>query len=296
MDPAELTKRVDELASTGVKVLSSLLPVAGPTTRGGGARAPDRAGHDRRSRRDAISGGDQRGREGLCPHVAIPLELAPPEMRAKVAAAPFGPPRIPYYEYLASLKDDDPALARYAATLGASGVMLIPTLSLSTWIFRGTATRGPNRRPHCWIPLTSTCRRIRKPASVRRRRTRGMASHQDSAKMSRSSRSGTAKRVHGICRERNRRVGHDAGNLAAHRTGTSRQGLPDARQALAAATANVGTAFAWRDVGQVQAGIQRRSPGAGRGSHCGHREREGIDRLMVAGALIDRAALLRAGK
>ena len=59
------------------------------------------------------------------------LELAPPDVRAGVAAAPFGPPRRAYYDHLNTIKDDDPALTRYAATLAASGVALIPTLALS---------------------------------------------------------------------------------------------------------------------------------------------------------------------
>ena len=226
------------------------------------------------------------------------LELAPPDMRAKVAAAPFGPPRIPYDEYLTRVKEDDPALARYAATLGSSGVVLIPTLSLCTWIFPGTATHGPNRLPGCWIPLTSTCRRIRRPASVRRRQTRrGMGSRRDSTNISRSSRPGT-------CKAGARYLagsGTDAlGTMPGISLHTELELLVKAcltpRQALAAATANVGTAFAWRDVGQIRAGYNADLLVLDADPTADIANVKRIDRLMVAGALIDRAALLRAGR
>ncbi len=58
------------------------------------------------------------------------LELAPAEMRAAVAADPFGPPKATYYDYLTRLPADDPALGQYASVLGRARVGLIPTLSL----------------------------------------------------------------------------------------------------------------------------------------------------------------------
>jgi hypothetical protein len=57
------------------------------------------------------------------------LELAPPAMRREVAAAPFGTPREIFYEYLTTIRSDDPALKKYAAVLGSAHVGLIPTLS-----------------------------------------------------------------------------------------------------------------------------------------------------------------------
>src|SRR5262245_7009538 len=59
------------------------------------------------------------------------LELAPPEMRQEVAGAPFGPPRIKYYEFLTRLSSSDPGLKQYASVLASSRAGLIPTLSLN---------------------------------------------------------------------------------------------------------------------------------------------------------------------
>jgi hypothetical protein len=58
------------------------------------------------------------------------LELAPPDMRRKVAAVPFGKPREIFYEYLTRIGAADPALRQYARMLGSANVGLIPTLSL----------------------------------------------------------------------------------------------------------------------------------------------------------------------
>ena len=58
------------------------------------------------------------------------LELAPPEMRLEVAAAPFGHPREKFYEYLTHIGSTDPLLKQYAHVLGSARVGLIPTLSL----------------------------------------------------------------------------------------------------------------------------------------------------------------------
>ena len=59
------------------------------------------------------------------------LELAPPALRDAVAKAPFGPPRRPFYEFLAQVPDDDPGLIRYAKVLAAGRTGLIPTLAMN---------------------------------------------------------------------------------------------------------------------------------------------------------------------
>ena len=59
------------------------------------------------------------------------LGLAPRELRDQVARAPFGPPRRQYHEFLAGVRDDDPALARYAKVLAAGRTALIPTLAMN---------------------------------------------------------------------------------------------------------------------------------------------------------------------
>ncbi len=59
------------------------------------------------------------------------LELAPAALRAEVAKAPFGPPRRRFYEFLASLQPGDPSLARYAKEVAMGRAALIPTLAMN---------------------------------------------------------------------------------------------------------------------------------------------------------------------
>jgi len=58
------------------------------------------------------------------------LELAPSEMRNAVSKDPFGPPRTTFYQYLADLNSDAPAVAQWAKHLARGAVALIPTLSI----------------------------------------------------------------------------------------------------------------------------------------------------------------------
>src|SRR3954468_3217364 len=120
MDSAELTRRVDDLASGGIKLLllhyslhpEQLRVVAAPARDIGLGTI---GGLGATTYPEAIAAGVK----AFVHTSRYSLELAPPDLRARVAAAPFGPPRIPYDEYLTSVKEDDPVLARYAATLGS---------------------------------------------------------------------------------------------------------------------------------------------------------------------------------
>jgi hypothetical protein len=58
------------------------------------------------------------------------LELASEEMRKAITLEPFGSPRTRYYEYLARLDPDSTVVARWGERLAHSKVALIPTLSL----------------------------------------------------------------------------------------------------------------------------------------------------------------------
>jgi hypothetical protein len=299
MDPAELTTRVDELAGGGVKVLLlhySLLPdqlrVVAAHARRIGLGTIGELGAT--SYPEAISAGVR----AFVHTSRYSLELASPDLRAKVAAAPFGPPRIPYYEYLASLKDDDPALARYAATLGASGVMLIPTLSLSYLDLPG------HRNP--WAEPVA---RLLDPADLNLPADPKTGERPVPANPTRDGfPPGFNEHLQVIearyCKAGARYLagsGTDAlGTMPGISLHTELELLVKAcltpRQALAAATANVGTAFAWRDVGQIRAGYHADLLVLDADPTADIANLKRIDRLMVAGALIDRAALLRAGK
>jgi hypothetical protein len=126
-----LTQQVDSLARAGFKVLLLYYPLSPEQT----------AAVVRRARELGIATIGELGftpypeaiRAGVHAFVHVSrysLELAPPEMRIQVAAAPFGPPRTQYYEYLAHISPTNPLLKQYASILGSSGVGLIPTLSL----------------------------------------------------------------------------------------------------------------------------------------------------------------------
>ena len=299
MDPAELTTRVDELAGGGVKVLLlhySLLPdqlrVVAAHARRIGLGTIGELGAT--SYPEAISAGVR----AFVHTSRYSLELASPDLRAKVAAAPFGPPRIPYYEYLASLKDDDPALARYAATLGASGVMLIPTLSLSYLDLPGHRN-----------PWTEPVARLLDPADLNLPADPKTGERPLPANPTRDGfPPGFNEHLQVIearyCKAGARYLagsGTDAlGTMPGISLHTELELLVKAcltpRQALAAATGNVGTAFAWRDVGQIRAGYNADLLVLDADPTADIANLKRIDRLMVAGALIDRAALLRAGK
>src|SRR5207253_10352106 len=53
------------------------------------------------------------------------LELASPEMRDAVAKAPFGAPRTGFYQFLADLDPDSPAVKKWGARLSAARTALI---------------------------------------------------------------------------------------------------------------------------------------------------------------------------
>ncbi len=179
------------------------------------------------------------------------LELAPEPMRTELALEPFGPPRTRFYEFLTRLDPDSPAVTRWGARLGRSRVALIPTLSLYYLDLPGHAN-----------PWAEPIARILDPDGIQRPadRVTGLAPPAPGVP------AGLSQNVLRI-EQRYQRAG--ARDLAG--SGTSAFGtLPgislhnelamlvdlglQPRQALAAATRDVGEAFAWRQIGLVEAG------------------------------------------
>ena len=185
------------------------------------------------------------------------LELAPPALRAEVAKAPFGPPRRRFYEHLTAVRDDDPTLQRYAKTLAAGRTALIPTLAMNYLELPGHA--NPWRKP---VAVLLDPRDIHLPADRETgEQTRAENSVRDAFPP------GAAARLQNIeaayCRAGATYLagsGTDAfGTMAGISLHIELEMLVKAcltpRQALAAATGNVGTVFGWPRVGQVKPGF-----------------------------------------
>jgi hypothetical protein len=218
------------------------------------------------------------------------LELADPETRAAVAANPFGPPRTAFYEYLAGLDPDSPVVTSWAQRLAASRVAHIPTLSLSYYDL-----------PEHDNPWTDPIAAILDPAGIhlpvdresgKRERPPGIAAGLPASLL----------RIE----ERYRRAGapYVAGS------GTSAFGtLPGIalhlelrllvqigltpRQALAAATSNVGEVFRWSRVGRVAAGYDGDLVVVDADPTVDIRNLEKIRMVVLAGEIVDRPALLK---
>ena len=218
------------------------------------------------------------------------LDLAP-QMREAVARAPFGPPRTRFYELLAGLDPGDAVVENYAHRLAASGVALIPTLSLYASELPGRD--NPWREPIAQIldpkdihlPVDRVTGRpppapgvpTGLSASVLRLEARYCRAGAKYVAGSGTSAFGTLPGIalHGELKEL---VGI---------------GLSP-RQALAAATANVGRTFRWPRVGVLEAGafpdlvVVEEDPTRDVGNL------KKIRMVVAAGRVVDRKALLKA--
>ena len=294
MSLLELTAQVDERARKGVSVLLLNYPMAPDQTRAVAARAAELGlgtiGElGATTYPEAIAAGVR----AFVHTSRYSLELAPPDLRAKVAAAPFGPPRIPYYEYLSTIESDDPALTRYAATLAKSKAALIPTLAMGYLDLPGH--RNPWNEPVAKLlnpadihlpadPKTGE----RTPAPTARDQFPPGANEHLQVIEAQYCKAG----AHYLTGS-----GTDAfGTMPGISLHTELELLVRAcltpRQALAASTGNVGTAFGWRDVGQIRAGYHADLLVLDADPTVDVANLKKINRLMIGGAWIDREALL----
>jgi hypothetical protein len=184
------------------------------------------------------------------------LELAPPVLRKEVAEDPFGPPRVKFYEFLTRLSPDDPALQRYAGVLAAGRSGLIPTLSMQYLELPGH--ENPWKEP---IAAILDPKDIHLPADPVTGRSPQPAPGPTDAYQT-----GRAEATLAIETQYRKAGAHYLAGSGSDAFGTmpgislhtelkllTRIGLTP-RQALAAATGNVGEMFGWSDVGQVKAG------------------------------------------
>ncbi len=218
------------------------------------------------------------------------LELASSEMRDAVAKEPFGPPRTAFYQFLADLDPDDDRIAQWGSRLAQSHTSLIPTLSLyyldlpnhdNPWKERIAAILDPK---DIHLPADRTTGQAPKPPGIP---------------------AGLSQNVIRID-ERYRRAG--AHYLAG--SGTSAFGtLPGIslhnelrmltdigltpRQALAAATSNVGEVFRWATVGQVKRGYDADLLVVDGNPAADIRNLKKIRLVILNGEVVDRQALLQ---
>ncbi|MGH8252159.1 MAG: amidohydrolase family protein [Steroidobacteraceae bacterium] len=219
------------------------------------------------------------------------LELATEKLRGELALNPFGPPRTRFYEYLAQLDPDSPAVAAWGARLNRAKVALIPTLSLYYLDLPGHA--NPWAEPIARILDPNDIHLPADPLTGDPPPAPGVPA-------------GLSRNVLQI-EQRYQRAG--ARYLAG--SGTSAFGtLPgislhnelamlvdlglEPRQALAAATRDVGEAFGWRRTGLVQAGFDADLVVLDADPARDIRNLKRIRMVIARGVPIDREALLAA--
>jgi hypothetical protein len=177
------------------------------------------------------------------------FELASPEMRAAVANDPFGPAAIEFSQYIASLDPDAPVVKDWAARLAASRVALIPTLSMyyldlpeheNPWKEEIASILDP-RGIH--LPADRETGLLAAPRTRRATSFIGIEERYARAGARYLAGSGTSAfgTLPGISLHRELQM-------------LTSLGLTP-RQALAAATSNVGEVFRWPRVGQVRKGF-----------------------------------------
>lgn len=255
----EMIKQIDALAQSGVKVLLlhyGLTPgqvrVAARHARELGIATIGELG---------LTTYDEAVRAGVNAFIhtsRYSLDVAPPDLRKEVAEAPFGPPRIKYYQYLVHLSPGDPALQRQAAVLASGRVGLIPTASLNYLELPGH--KNPWKEP---IAAILDPKDIHLPANP----VTGMRDDPDPKNNPMDGfPPGVAEAMLMIDGEYRKAGAKFVAGSGADAFGTmpgislhtelellTRIGLTP-RQALAAATSNFGELFGWNQVGQVKAG------------------------------------------
>jgi Amidohydrolase family len=131
MTEADARGEVERLATAGAQVLLFYYPLEPAALRAAAARARD-LGLATIGELGASTyyEGQEVGVDAFVHTSRYSLDLTSPELRERVAKAPFGPPRQDFYRYLNNLTPQDPAVARHAERLAAGPSLLIPTLSL----------------------------------------------------------------------------------------------------------------------------------------------------------------------
>ena len=291
LEPVRKLEEIDEAVQRGAKVLLLMYPLTADQTRLAVKKAHalglptiGELGHTNYT--DAIDAGV----DAFVHASRYTLELASPEMHRAVADAPFGPPRTAFYQYLAALDPDSATVSNWAKKLAASRVALIPTLSI---YYLDT--------PNHDNPWKEEIAAILDPKDVHLPADRETGQAPRGAGIP----PGVSENVFRI-EERNRRAGvrYLAGSgtsafgtlpgIALHGelkllTGL---GLPP-RQALAAATSNVGEIFRWPTVGKIAKGYDADIVVVDADPTADIANLKKIRMVILGGEIVDRAAIMK---
>jgi hypothetical protein len=223
------------------------------------------------------------------------LDLAPAELRAQVASAPFGPPRRRWYEFLLTLDGASEAVQAQGRAFAGGRTALIPTLAMNYLDLPGHA--NPWLEPAAQLldpadihlPANRETGQAEVPAdAVRDGFPQGASAHLNELERA-------------YCRAGARYLAGSGTTAFGTMPGISLhielQQLVAAcltpRQALAAATANVGQAFNWPEVGRIAKGANADVLVLDADPTTDIANLKRIRQLVLAGELIDREALLR---
>jgi len=223
------------------------------------------------------------------------LDLAPEPLRSEVAASPFGPARRRWYEFLLTLRGEDAAVVAQGRAFAVNRTALIPTAAMNYLDLPGH--RNPWREPAA---------QLIDPADIHLPADRDTGEPTRPANFVRDGfPAGTSARLQELERAYCR-----AGAKYLAGSGTTAFGtMPGIslhielellvaacltpRQALAAATANVGQAFQWPEVGRLAKGANADVLVLDADPTQDIANLKRIRHLIVKGEEIDREALLR---
>jgi len=254
MPEPEVVKKIDALSQAGVKVLllhygmtPAQVRVAARRARELGMATIGELGLTTYA--EAI----QAGVNAFVHTSRYSVDIAPPEMRKEVVGDPFGPPVGKFYRYLAGLSASDPAVQRHAAVLASGRMGLIPTASM--WYLDLPGHENPWKEP---IAAILDPKDLHLPANP-------STGESDDRKPMAPTMAAKFRELDGQYRKAGAKFlagsGSDAfGTMPGISLHTELQLLTriglTPRQALAAATSNLGELFGWSQIGQVKAGYK----------------------------------------
>ncbi len=177
------------------------------------------------------------------------FDLAPPELRAKVAKEPFGPAAVEFSKYVIALDPDAPVVKDFASRLAASRVALIPTISLFYLDLPNHENPWKEEIASILDPAGIHLPADRETGALPAPRSRGAESfiriEERYARAGARYIAGSGTSAFGTLP-----------GISLHRELQMLTGFGlTPRQALAAATSNVGEVFRWPRVGQIKKGF-----------------------------------------